>query len=190
MFDENPFRDYKNWLRQRKLQETSQGEIESLIPNSPDDPPKAKNTFFRGGQHPEEIEDVIHSTLSSEGHLKHISEPGIHNNLTSKSLGMLLDQVEEERHDAKIPHGEPFSETHGKIVDLVRSHPNATDEHHRQIGKMEEKPDQGDWRPGKPGHPLGFQSFNDRRARNRKQKTPQSRGFFVAIELALSASRC
>lgn len=171
MFDENPFRDYKNWLRQRKLEETTQGkeettqgEIESLIPHSPDDLP-AKTTggnryqYFKGGQDPQGIEadpigDSIHGMHGENASLKHlelISDPSIAAKLTGNHISMLLDQIEEERRDARVEHGSPFSPHHQKIIDIIHDHPNKTAEHHQQILKMQEKYDPW-YKPGEFDH--------------------------------------
>ena len=134
MFDNNPFREFKEMMKKKRLQEEDHnagfGAGAAADYDSADE----------HGKFVEEISDTLYDHGSTGEHLQYIqSTPGVHSSLTSNHLHDILDHIGDERDNANEKPGTPFNPTHSQLIDVVLKHPNVEANHRNKVAKMEHK---------------------------------------------------
>lgn len=130
MFDNNPFRAYKQMMKEQHRSDPDEG-----FPGRESDYDAAKeHEQFR-----EEITARLNSHADSSALLAGLQSPELakHVGDDPHHLHHVLDFVEEERSNADHNPGTPFSTTHGGLIDIVQSSPAYNAEHSKRIGNME-----------------------------------------------------
>ena len=132
MFDFNPFREYKEMMKQRRLQEADHNMGMGAGARADYDSAEEHEKFVK------EISDNLLSHGTSEEHLKYLkSNPNVHSSLEPGHIEGILGIIEDERHAAKQKPGSPFTPVHGELIGMLASHPNATLKHKNMMAEME-----------------------------------------------------
>ena len=151
MFDYNPFRDFKEMMKKKRLSEEDHNM--GFGAGAADDYDSAQEH----GKFVKEISDTLYGHGSTGEHLQYIqANPNVHSSLTSDHLHDILDHIGEERDNAKENPGTPFNPIHRQLIDVVLKHPNANEKHSKKVADMEYSESTESSPSGRGYNPVGY----------------------------------
>jgi hypothetical protein len=138
MFDFNPFREYKEMMKQRRLQEADHNMGMGAGAEADYDSAKEHEKFVK------EISDKLESHSTTGEYSDYIQQIGPHN-LTGEHVDTILTDIEQERDSAGHNPGTPFNPVHSQLINTLKQSRGYNDEEHgRRIANMEYASEEGE----------------------------------------------